>query len=241
MARNAAGLEEGARRRFRKLRDEFWHNVRVPGTGAELNQSLEKAGRVADFLELAELMCLDALAPRGIVRRPLPRGAPDARRRGAARRRALRLRRRVGVRGRRQGARAATRSRSCSRTCTSSHAELQVRRTAHHALTLTSGARPAPTRRAGCVRYDARRRQPGHVVPRDARRRQRGAHRQGRGADRVRPRLPRGHLRHVRADDQRRRARSAAGHDDLPAAHAAASTTATTICDRAVARAARSR
>ena len=44
-----------------ELRDEFWRDVAIPGTGAELNQSLEKAGRVADFLELAELMCLDAL------------------------------------------------------------------------------------------------------------------------------------------------------------------------------------
>ena len=42
-------------------REEFHHDLYVPGTGAELNQSLEKAGRVADFLELAELMCMDAL------------------------------------------------------------------------------------------------------------------------------------------------------------------------------------
>jgi succinate dehydrogenase / fumarate reductase, flavoprotein subunit len=44
-----------------RIRDEFWRDVRIPGTGAELNQSLEHAGRVADFLELAELMCIDAL------------------------------------------------------------------------------------------------------------------------------------------------------------------------------------
>ncbi len=43
------------------LREQFWRDVRVLGTGEELNQSLEKAGRVADFFELAELMCLDAL------------------------------------------------------------------------------------------------------------------------------------------------------------------------------------
>jgi succinate dehydrogenase / fumarate reductase flavoprotein subunit len=43
------------------LRDEFWARVKVPGTGEELNQNLEKAGRVADFFELAELMCVDAL------------------------------------------------------------------------------------------------------------------------------------------------------------------------------------
>ncbi len=43
------------------LKDEFWHNLRVIGSGEELNQSLEKAGRVADFFELAELLCIDAL------------------------------------------------------------------------------------------------------------------------------------------------------------------------------------
>jgi succinate dehydrogenase / fumarate reductase, flavoprotein subunit len=42
------------------LRDEIWSNVNVPGSGDDLNQSLEKAGRVADFFELAELMCIDA-------------------------------------------------------------------------------------------------------------------------------------------------------------------------------------
>jgi succinate dehydrogenase / fumarate reductase flavoprotein subunit len=45
----------------RGLRDEFWTRVKVPGTGEQLNQNLEKAGRVADFFELAELMCIDAL------------------------------------------------------------------------------------------------------------------------------------------------------------------------------------
>ncbi|MBV6520921.1 MAG: Fumarate reductase flavoprotein subunit [Gemmatimonadaceae bacterium] len=60
MARNAAGLEE-ALRLIPAVREEFWKNVTVPGSGAELNQSLEHAGRVADFLELAELMCRDAL------------------------------------------------------------------------------------------------------------------------------------------------------------------------------------
>ena len=60
MARNAAGLQE-ALVRIPELRDEFWRNVNVPGSDAELNQALEKAGRVADFLELGELMCRDAL------------------------------------------------------------------------------------------------------------------------------------------------------------------------------------
>jgi succinate dehydrogenase / fumarate reductase flavoprotein subunit len=60
MARNAAGLSE-ALKEIPALREEFWNNVTVPGSGAELNQSLEKAGRVADFLEFAELMVTDAL------------------------------------------------------------------------------------------------------------------------------------------------------------------------------------
>ena len=49
---------------IRALRDDFWRNVKVLGTADSLNQSLEKAGRVADFLELGELMCIDALNRR---------------------------------------------------------------------------------------------------------------------------------------------------------------------------------
>jgi succinate dehydrogenase / fumarate reductase flavoprotein subunit len=60
MARTAAGLKT-ALAEIPKLRDEFWRDLYVPGTGEELNQSLEHAGRVADFFELAELMCTDAL------------------------------------------------------------------------------------------------------------------------------------------------------------------------------------
>ena len=60
MARNETGLRH-ALERLPALRHEFWENVTVPGSGHELNQSLEHAGRVADFLELAELICLDAL------------------------------------------------------------------------------------------------------------------------------------------------------------------------------------
>ena len=60
MARNEAGLRE-ALARIPQLRDEFWRDVRVLGEGDSLNQSLERAGRVADFLEFAELMCTDAL------------------------------------------------------------------------------------------------------------------------------------------------------------------------------------
>jgi succinate dehydrogenase / fumarate reductase flavoprotein subunit len=60
MARDGAGLNK-ALELIPKLREEFWRDVRVLGSGQELNQSLEHAGRLADFLELAELMCLDAL------------------------------------------------------------------------------------------------------------------------------------------------------------------------------------
>jgi succinate dehydrogenase / fumarate reductase, flavoprotein subunit len=60
MARKAGGLRE-ALARIPRLREEFWSDVRVLGDGEALNQSLERAGRVADFLEFAELMCTDAL------------------------------------------------------------------------------------------------------------------------------------------------------------------------------------
>ncbi len=61
MERSERGLTE-ALARIPELREEFWSDVRVPGSAADLNQSLEKAGRVADFLEFAEVMCHDALA-----------------------------------------------------------------------------------------------------------------------------------------------------------------------------------
>jgi succinate dehydrogenase / fumarate reductase flavoprotein subunit len=61
MARNNEGLEM-ARGMIQELRAEFWENVRVPGSAADFNQSLERAGRVADFLEFGELMIVDALA-----------------------------------------------------------------------------------------------------------------------------------------------------------------------------------
>jgi succinate dehydrogenase / fumarate reductase flavoprotein subunit len=60
MSRTAAGLKESMRR-IPELRDEFWNRVGVPGSGQELNRALEQAGRVADYLEFAELMCQDAL------------------------------------------------------------------------------------------------------------------------------------------------------------------------------------
>jgi succinate dehydrogenase / fumarate reductase flavoprotein subunit len=63
MARNEAGLKE-ALRIIPELREEFWRTLNVPGQGEEFNQALEYAGRVADFMEFAELLCTDALHRR---------------------------------------------------------------------------------------------------------------------------------------------------------------------------------
>jgi succinate dehydrogenase / fumarate reductase flavoprotein subunit len=63
MARNEKGLQT-ALEKIPAVREQFWKDLTVPGSGAEVNQSLEKAGRVADFLELGELMCRDALERR---------------------------------------------------------------------------------------------------------------------------------------------------------------------------------
>jgi succinate dehydrogenase / fumarate reductase flavoprotein subunit len=63
MARTEHSLRD-ALERIPKLREDFWHNVSVPGTPDNLNQSLEYAGRVADYLEFAELLTLDALDRR---------------------------------------------------------------------------------------------------------------------------------------------------------------------------------
>jgi succinate dehydrogenase / fumarate reductase flavoprotein subunit len=60
MARSETGLKE-ALKKIPEVREEFWNNAAVLGSGTELNQELEKAGRVADFLEFGELMCIDAL------------------------------------------------------------------------------------------------------------------------------------------------------------------------------------
>ena len=60
MARSKESLEK-AISEIRALRERFWKEIAIPGTGTELNQSLERAGRVADFLEFGELLCLDAL------------------------------------------------------------------------------------------------------------------------------------------------------------------------------------
>ena len=63
MSRSDAGLKE-ALQKIPGIREEYWNNVSIPGTPGELNQVLERAGRVADFLEFGELMVLDALERR---------------------------------------------------------------------------------------------------------------------------------------------------------------------------------
>jgi succinate dehydrogenase / fumarate reductase flavoprotein subunit len=71
MARTAEGLEK-AIGLIRALREEYWKNVTVAGSADDLNESLEKAGRVADFFELAELMCIDARAAATSARSTRP-------------------------------------------------------------------------------------------------------------------------------------------------------------------------
>ena len=148
-----------------------------PGSGEELNQSLEKAGRVADFLELGELMCRDALEREescgGHFREEYQTEDGEALRDDDA----LLPRRGLGVRRAKAGSRCATSSRWPSRTST-------CRRGA------TSDAEPHPSRlaaeeRAGqrALRHLRRQgHQPRHVVPRDARRGERAPHPEGRGA-----------------------------------------------------------
>ena len=220
-----AGLETRAREDPARCARSSGRTCTCPGTGDELNQSLEKAGRVADFLELGELMCRDALDARGVVRRPLPRGVPDAGRRGAARRRA------ASATSRRGSDRATAQPQIrheeplAFENVHLAHAELQVMNL--HAPRLAPDRTPTSPGQFVTLRGDGRR--PAHVVPRDARRRQRGAHRDGRGPDRLRPRLPRGHLRHVRRRDQRPAARRPSRAPRPASSTCASSRTATTI------------
>jgi len=97
MGRNEKGLQT-ALQKIPALREEFWRNLRVLGENEEINQSLEKAGRLADFLELGELMCLDALERRESCGGHF-REEWQTRRASAARRPELLPRRRLGVRG----------------------------------------------------------------------------------------------------------------------------------------------
>ena len=66
MSRNVKGLTE-AISEIKALREQFWKEVKVPGTNEEYNEELAKAGRVADFLELGELFAKDALTEKNLV------------------------------------------------------------------------------------------------------------------------------------------------------------------------------
>ena len=206
MARNRAGLEK-ALREIPALREEFWANVNVPGSGDSLNQSLERAARVADFLELGELMCRDALTREescgGHFREE--HQYPD----GECKRddEQLRPRGRLGVRGRGRAPPAQRRA-ARLRVGEDERAQLQVMNAKTFNVTLRVWRQPGPGQPGRFVDYPARGRQPRHVVPRDARRRERRADAEGRGADRVRARLPRGDLRHLLAHDRRQAARA---------------------------------
>ena len=123
----------GAGRDSASCASEFWQNLSVPGDPNNLNKNLEYAGRVADYLEFAETARARRAAPHRIVRRPLPRGEPDARRRGAARRRELLLRGGVGVQGRRRAAGAAQGA-AALRVREAVAAELQVELADSHRL-----------------------------------------------------------------------------------------------------------
>lgn len=99
MARSEESLKK-ALEKIPQIREDFWKNVRVVGDEHTINAELERAGRVADFLEFAEVMVRDALERRGKLRRAFPRRVPDGRRRGQAQRRRLFLRFRMGIRRR---------------------------------------------------------------------------------------------------------------------------------------------
>ena len=91
-----SGLRE-ALKKIPELREQFWREVRVPGDGEDFNQSLERAGRVADFLEFAELMCIDALERDESCWRAFSRRTSDRGWRSTARRRKLRRRVCMGI------------------------------------------------------------------------------------------------------------------------------------------------
>ena len=223
MARTEAEPASARSARFRSCATSSGRTSRCRATPDNLNQSLEYAGRVADYLEFAELLALDALQRTRIVRRPLPRRKPDARGRGAARRRALHVRRGVGVQGRRASSRSCTRSRSTSKKCTrrsgaTSRAAWPDDCDDSTSEGLASGrARPAPGR---LVDYAADNVSPDMSFLEMLDVVNEGLIKKRRGRDRVRLGLPRRHLRHVRPRRQRRPARARPRHDGLPAAHA---------------------
>ena len=192
-AHRGRACRQRARARFRSCARSSGRTCRCPATHDNLNQSARVRRPRRRLPRVRRAAGARRAAPRRVVRRPLPRGEPDARRRGAARRRALLVRRGLGVHGRRQRRRSCTRSRSSSRKCTrrsgaTSKVRVRVRRvgvsesrTRSMRLTLKVWRQAGPRRAGRLVDYDGRRRLARHVVPRDARRRQRRADQEGRG------------------------------------------------------------
>ena len=166
MARNAAGLKK-ALAKIPPLREQFWRDVKILGSGDELNQSLEKAGRVADFFELAELMCLDALERNescgGHFREEYQTPEGEAARDDEQ----LFLRRRLGISRRGPAARAAQRA-ADFRIRAPGATELQMR------IILHIWRQKNADDKGRMVALRSAQRQRAHVVPGDARRPERG-------------------------------------------------------------------
>ena len=160
-----------------------------PASGAELNQELEKAGRVSDFIDLAELMCIDALDRDESCGRPLPRRAPNTRRRGATRRRELLLRVGVGTPDPARTLHPPPRAADLHRRATRAEGLQDQMK-----ITLKIWRQPSADTRRRIRDAPRRRRQAGDDHPRAARPPQRQPGDAGKRADSVRIRLPRRHL-----------------------------------------------
>ena len=224
---HARGPGEGARPSCPRCTRSSSRTCACTGDGATQPDAGEgRTGR--RLLPAGMLMCRDALERRGELRRPLPRRVPVRRRRGQARRRALRPRRRVGVDGRPDDADPQRRA-ARVRGRPPRSPELQVSDTTSTNITLKIWRQDGPddAGRFETYRVDAVSDEASFLEMLDVA--QRAADRRGQGADRVRPRLPRGHLRHVLADDRRPGARPAEEARRRASCTCASSPTATTI------------
>ncbi len=194
MSRSAESLQD-ALAKIPKLRQEFWNNVNIVGTGEELNQSLEKAGRVADFLEFAELMCIDALERRescgGHFR--VESQTPE----GEARRDDEHFSYVAAWEWKGEGQRGkSTRSRSPSSTCILPRGATSSHESYGKDLAPTGRESPGTIRLLPSEGHDAR-----YVLSGNAGRPQRGPHQQRGAPGGFRERLSRRHLRLLRLPD----------------------------------------
>ena len=235
MARNDAGLRRALDAHSRSCATSSGRTCRCPGPKNNLNKNLEYAGRVADYLEFAEVLTLDALhrteSCGGHFREESQTPDGEALRddehfsyvaawefQGVGKPPALHKEPLV-VRVREADPEelqvdAPVASCQCQ-NWQDSRAVLAVEtgswklmRSDQCAFILKVWRQAGPTAAGRARRLHGRERLARHVLPRDARRRQRGADREGRGPDRVRLGLPRGHLRRLRVPDQRRAARA---------------------------------